>query len=153
MNVNGEFTFNGPRDVVWELLQDPDVLKQALPGARRLERTGEDTYEGVMKVGLGPVNAEFVLQVTLGDKVAPERFTMTIDSKGALGFSRGTAKVSLQEAPGGATTMRYESEMQIGGKLASIGQRVVDSAAKTMTAKGLEALQKALDARLKDGPR
>jgi uncharacterized protein len=123
-----------------------------LPGAQRLVRTAEDRYEGVMKVGLGPVvAAEFALVVALGDKVAPERFSMTIDSKGTLGFTRGTAEIQLDEVDAMTTSMRYASDLQIGGRIAAIGQRVVESAARTMTAKGLEALQRAFDDRLARG--
>lgn len=149
MTIAGTFVFRGPRAVVWDLLHDPEVLVTALPGARRLVRTGDDSYEGVMKVGLGPViAAEFAFTVTLGDQVAPERFTMTIDSQGTLGFTRGAARVELAEAEGPSTTMSYASDLQVGGRIASVGQRVVESAARAMTAKGLEALQRALDERL-----
>jgi carbon monoxide dehydrogenase subunit G len=100
-----------------------------MPGARRLVRTAEGRYEGVMKVGLGPVTAaEFALSVTLGDEVPPDRFTMTIDSQGTLGFTRGTARVELADADGPATTMTYTADLQVGGRIASVGQRVVESA-------------------------
>jgi carbon monoxide dehydrogenase subunit G len=139
--------------MVWELLQDPDVLAQAMPGAQRLVRTSEDRYEGVMKVGIGPVTAaEFSLAVTLGDKVPPERFTMSIDSKGSLGFTRGTAHVALSDAADGGTIMHYSSDLQIGGRIAAVGQRMVDSAARMMTQKGLDALQRALEERLAKSP-
>jgi carbon monoxide dehydrogenase subunit G len=150
VKVAGTFTFRGPRSVVWELLQDPDVLSKALPGTRRLVRTADDRYEGLMKVGLGPLTAEFSLSVTLADKVPPEHFTMHIDSKGGLGFARGTAVVDLADAAEGGTTMTYGSDLQIGGRIVSVGQRVVDTAARSMTEKGLEALQRALDERLAD---
>lgn len=149
MTVSGTFVFRGPRAAVWDLLHDPEVLAAAMPGARRLERTAESRYEGVMKVGLGPVTAaEFTLSVTLGDEVPPDRFTMTIDSQGTLGFTRGTARVELAETDPARTTMTYTSDLQVGGRIASVGQRVVESAARAMTAKGLEALQRALDERL-----
>jgi hypothetical protein len=120
-----------------------------MPGARRLDRTAEGRYDGVMKVGLGPVTAaEFALSVTLSDEVPPDRFTMIIDSQGTLGFTRGTARVELADAEGPATTMTYTSELQVGGRIASVGQRVVESAARAMTAKGLDALQRALEQRL-----
>lgn len=153
MKLVGTFEFRGPRALVWDLLQDPDVLVTAMPGAQRLVRVAEDRYEGVMKVGLGPMTAaEFALTVALVDKVAPERFTMTIDSKGTLGFARGTALVELDDVEGQRTGMRYTSEMQIGGRIASVGQRLVETAARSMTNKGLEALQRALDERLARTP-
>jgi hypothetical protein len=148
VKVSGTFTFRGPRAVVWELLQDPEVLSKALPGAQRLSRTSEDRYEGLMKVGLGPLTAEFSINVTLADKVPPEHFAMHIDSKGGLGFARGTAVVNLEDTADDGTAMTYSSDLQIGGRIVSVGQRVVDTAARSMTEKGLEALQRALDERL-----
>jgi carbon monoxide dehydrogenase subunit G len=152
MTLSGTFTFRGPRALVWELLQDPEVLVTVMPGAQRLSRVGDGRYQGVMKVGLGPVTAaEFALEVTLGDLAPPERFTMVIDSKGTLGFARGTANVALDEEGADRTSMRYTSELQIGGRIASVGQRVVESAAKAMTARGLQALQQAIDERMAPG--
>jgi carbon monoxide dehydrogenase subunit G len=102
-----------------------------------------------MKVGLGPLTAAaFTLNVTLGELSPPERFTMTIDSKGTLGFSRGTATVVLDESGANETTMRYSAELQVGGRVAGVGQRIIESAARAMTAKGLEGLQHAIDDRL-----
>jgi len=149
MTLSGTFTFRGPRALVWQLLQDPDVLVKVMPGAQRLVCVADGRYQGVMKVGLGPVTAaEFSLDVTLGDLAPPERFTMVIDSKGTLGFARGTANVALDEEGPDRTAMHYTSELQIGGRIASVGQRVVESAAKAMTARGLQALQQAIDDRL-----
>jgi carbon monoxide dehydrogenase subunit G len=152
MTLTGTYVFRGSRAAVWDLLQDPAVLATAMPGTQRLEKTAEDRYEGVMKVGLGPVTAaEFALTVTLRDKVAPERFTMAIDSKGSLGFTNGAATVELDAVDANTTSMRYTSDLHIGGRIAAVGQRVVEAAAKAMTAKGLEALQRALDERLARG--
>ena len=118
MIVTGTFTFQGPRETVWELLQDPDVLVKALPGAKRLTRAGEDRYEGVMQVGVGPVTAaEFAVAVAIKEKVPPARYTMDIDSKGTLGFTRGTARVELEPLAGGGTLMTYASELHVGGKI------------------------------------
>ena len=149
MTLSGTFTFRGPRAVVFELLQDPEVLIKVMPGAERLELVAENRYEGVMKVGLGPLTAAaFTLSVTLGELSPPERFAMTIDSKGTLGFSRGTATVVLDESGANETTMHYSAELQVGGRIAGVGQRIIESAAKAMTVKGLEALQHAIDDRL-----
>ena len=90
MILSGTFTFEGPRARVWEILQDPDVLAKALPGTKTLTKVGEDRYQGVMKVSVGPVTAaEFAISVELKDKVEPERFAMQIDGKGGVGFHEG----------------------------------------------------------------
>jgi carbon monoxide dehydrogenase subunit G len=147
--LEGTFTFAGPRETVWELLHDPDVLVKALPGAKRLVRAGEDRYEGVMQVGVGPVTAaEFAITVSLRDKVAPQRYAMEVDSKGAVGFGRGGARVELEALADGGTLMKYTAELQVGGKIASLGQRLLDQVAKLMTRQGLEALNQELRARL-----
>ena len=149
MILNGEFTFNGPREVVFELLQDPAVLAKALPGTKTLQKVSDDHYEGVMKVSIGPMTAaEFVVKVELRDKIAPERFAMHIDGKGALGFTTGIATIALQEAPGPVTLMTYTSDVQIGGKIAGVGQRLLESVGKMMTRQALDALNKELQARL-----
>ncbi|HYK82296.1 MAG TPA: carbon monoxide dehydrogenase subunit G [Gemmatimonadales bacterium] len=153
MIVEGTFTFPGPRETVWRLLLDPDVLVKTLPGAKRLERTGTDRYEGVMQLGVGPVTAaEFAVAVTLAEQVPPERYAMQLNGAGALGFARGTAHISLAPAPSGGTRMQYRAELHIGGKIASVGQRLLDAAAKLLTRQGLEALNRELSARLAGPP-
>jgi carbon monoxide dehydrogenase subunit G len=131
MNLNGTFVFAGPRTVVWDLLQDPVVLAKALPGTERLARTDDDRFEGALK-----------------DKVPPQRFAMQIDGKGGVGFTRGTANVELAEQPDGGTLMTYTSDVQVGGKIASVGQRLMESVGKMMMRQALEALARALHARL-----
>lgn len=149
MILSGTYTFNGPRTAVWDLLQDPAVLAKALPGTKTLTQTSEDHYEGVMKVSVGPVTAaEFAMKVELRDKVPPERFSMHIDGKGGVGFTKGVATIELQEQPGPVTVMTYSSDMQVGGKIAAVGQRLLESVGKMMAKQSLEALEKELQARL-----
>ena len=149
MIMNGTFTFTGPRQKVWDLLQDPGVLAKALPGTERLTLSGPDRYEGVMKVSVGPMTAaKFDVTVTLADKQPPERFTMQIDSKGSVGFARGSAAVTLQEQADGGTAMDYTSDVQIGGRIASVGQRLIESVSRMMMRQALEALDRELRARM-----
>ncbi|HEX2203253.1 MAG TPA: carbon monoxide dehydrogenase subunit G [Longimicrobium sp.] len=151
MIVDGEHTFPGPREAVWELLQDPEVLAKAMPGAKRLTATGDGTYEGVIRIGVGPVTAaEWSLNVALEDRVPPASYVMRVDSKGALGFTRGTANVTLEEVAEG-TRMLYHADLAIGGRVASVGQRLLDQVAKMLTKQGLSALNKEMEARLADG--
>jgi uncharacterized protein len=149
MILSGTFTFQGPRVRVWDILQDPDVLAKALPGTKTLTQAGADRYQGVMKVNVGPMSAaEFAINVELKDKIAPESFAMLIDGKGAVGFTKGTATIALEEQPGPVTVMTYTSDVQIGGKIAAVGQRLLESVGKMMTKQALEALNKELQARL-----
>lgn len=149
MIVDGEHTFPAPRAVVWDLLQDPEVLQKAMPGARALERTGDGTYAGVIRIGVGPVTAaEWSLTVELADRVPPASYVMVIDAKGVLGFTRGRAAVALSDEGDGTTRMTYSADLQVGGKVAGVGQRLLDQVAKMMTRQGLAAMGKALEARL-----
>ena len=149
MILSGTFTFDGPRLRVWDILQDPDVLAKALPGTKVLTKVAEDRYQGVMKVNVGPMSAaEFAINVELKDKVEPERFSMVIDGKGAVGFTKGTATIALDEQSGPVTVMTYTSDVQIGGKIAAVGQRLLESVGKMMTKQALEALNKELKLRL-----
>ncbi len=148
MQLNGEYTFNGPREAVWELLHDPEVLKAALPGARQLEKTGEDEYKAQLQVRVGPVNGVFATKIALTDKTPPERYTMLVDSKGQTGFGKGSALVTLIEQDAATTLMTYEATLQVGGRIASVGQRMLDTVSKSLTRQSLEAMNNALEARL-----
>jgi carbon monoxide dehydrogenase subunit G len=149
MIVEGTEVFPAPRQVVYDLLQDPDVLVKALPGAKSLTRTGDGRFEGVMSVGVGPVTAaEFSIKVELFDQAPPDRFSMRIDGKGAVGFARGMATISLTDGDAGGAVMHYRADLQIGGKIASVGQRLLDGASRTMTRQGLDALSRELESRL-----
>ena len=149
MIVKGEHTFPGPRAVVWELLQDPAVLQKAMPGARELTLVDDGVYEGVIRIGVGPVTAaEWTLKVTLRDRVPPEHYVMDVDSRGGIGFTRGSADVALDEVDETTTRMRYSADLQVGGRVASVGQRLLDQVAKMMTKQGLDAMGRELNARL-----
>lgn len=144
MRIESEFTFDVPRQTVYEGLQDPEILAGALPGTRSLERIGDDHYAGVMEVTVGPVTAaRFDVSVELRDKVEPERFDMHVDGKGAAGFVKGTAHVDLEDR-GDQTLMKYHADLQVGGRVASVGQRLLDSVGKAMSRKGLETVNDAL---------
>ncbi|HEX2189096.1 MAG TPA: carbon monoxide dehydrogenase subunit G [Longimicrobiaceae bacterium] len=152
MIVEGEYVFAGPRELVYRLLQDPEVLSEAMPGAAKLAMVGDGEYQGSIRVGVGPVTAaEWKLSVALRDRVPPESYTMQVDSSGPIGFTRGAATVVLLEVEDGSTVMRYRADLQVGGRVAGIGQRLIDQVAKMMTKLGLDALSRELRARLPAG--
>jgi carbon monoxide dehydrogenase subunit G len=152
MTLDGTFTFNGPRQTVWTLLQDPAVLARALPGTERLELVGPDQYRGVMKASVGPVTAaRFDVIVTLRDKTEPERFVVQLEGKGPLGHTRGSATIELAEAAPQQTTMRYNANVLVGGTIAAVGQRMLDSVSRSMMTQALQSLDRELKARL-DAP-
>ena len=152
MLIESEFTFDAPREAVYDGLQDPDVLASALPGTDRLELTGDDRYEGLMEASVGPVTAaRFAVVVELKNKVRPESFDMHVDGKGKAGFVNGVANVVLEESDGG-TVMKYRADLQVGGRVASVGQRLLDSVGKAMSKQGLEAVSRSLAERLAPEP-
>ncbi|HEU5220185.1 MAG TPA: carbon monoxide dehydrogenase subunit G [Gemmatimonadales bacterium] len=148
MIVEGTHTFPGPREVVWALLLDPDVLAMTMPGATSITRVSEDRYEGKMGVGIGPITAaEFDVVITMTEKIPPEQYQMQIDGRGRFGFTRGKAAVTLV-ADGDSTVMHYAADMTVGGKIAAVGQRLLDSVSRMMLKQGLEAMSAELDRRL-----
>lgn len=149
MKLEGEFTFQGNREEVWKLLQDPEILASSMPGTQKLEKIAEDEYESEMLVRVGPVNGIFTSKIVLKDKTPPQNYTMVVDSRGNAGFAKGTALVTLTEPEPGVTLMKYEAELNVGGRLASVGQRLLDTVGKSMTRQSLEAMNQALQARIK----
>jgi carbon monoxide dehydrogenase subunit G len=147
MKLEGEYTFDGPRDEVWTILRDPDVLATALPGTKSLEQVGENEYTGEMHVRIGPVSGVFSGRLTVSDEVAPESYTLSVEGKGAPGFGRGTGHVQLSELEEGRTLLKYEGDMQVGGRIAGVGQRLIDTASRSMISQGLESLNNALTAK------
>ena len=149
LTVEGSFDFEAERGAVYEALLDPTVLASAMPGSQRLDRVAPDRYRGVMKVGLGPVSAaEFVLAVSIRDAVPGEGYQLVVDARGALGFVAGNASVQLVDRSGGGTAMRYRADLHVGGTIAAVGQRLLDSAGRVMSAQGLKALNRQLKHRL-----
>ena len=149
MELRGEYTFDGPREEVWALVRDPEVLGSALPGTQELEQIGENEYAGKMHVRIGPVSGVFAGKIVVSDEVPPESYTLAVEGRGAPGFANGTGKVKLLDAEEGKTLMQYEGEMQVGGRLANVGQRLIDTASKSMVGQGLDSLNNGLKARMK----
>lgn len=148
MKVSGDFTFDAPQSEVWEALLDPEVLASVLPGCEKLDLVGENQYEGALKIKVGPVQGKFQGKIGLSDIVPPEGYAMTVDGRGAPGFVKAKAKVSLAPTAGGAkTVMTYDSDAQVGGRIATVGQRLLDSSAKAIIKQSLEGLDKVLAAR------
>jgi carbon monoxide dehydrogenase subunit G len=148
MKLEGEYIFNGPQDEVWRIIQDPDALAAALPGTKSLEQTSENEYEGEMNVRIGPVAGIFSGKIIVSNENPPESCTLTVDGKGKPGFVKGVGNVNLIAQDAKTTLMKYDGDVQIGGRLASVGQRLLDTASKSMINQGLETLNNALQARV-----
>ena len=148
MKIQGEYVFDGPREEVWELLRDPEVLATALPGTQSLTPVSESEYEGKMHVRVGPVSGAFSGRIIASDEVPPESYTLTVEGKGKAAFVKASGDVQLLDQGDGTTLMKYVGEFQVGGKLVSVGQRLIDSVSKRMLRQGLDTLNKTLQERM-----
>ncbi|WP_026304613.1 SRPBCC family protein [Kaistia granuli] len=132
MEMTGEYRIPARRDAVWRALNDPDVLRACIPGCEELTRTAEDAMSAKVVAKVGPVKATFVGNVTLTNVNPPESYTISGEGKGGVaGFAKGGADVRLAE-DGDATLLTYVVKGQVGGKLAQLGSRLIDSTAKKM---------------------
>lgn len=151
MKLEGEFVFQGTPEEVWEAILDPKVLAVALPGAKKMEKSGEDEYDSEMEIRVGPVTGVFTGKVVLRDKVFPKSYSMVVEGKGGPGFAKGTSRVDFTPQPDGSTLMKYAAEVEVGGRLASVGQRLLDTVGKSMCRQSLTAVNDALKERLAAG--
>jgi carbon monoxide dehydrogenase subunit G len=130
MTMSGEVQLAASRDVVWEKLNDPAVLKSCIPGCEELETTEEGGFRATAKIKVGPVSARFKGKVTLSDLDPPNGYKISGEGEGGVaGFAKGGATVALTDKDGG-TLLTYNVEAQIGGKLAQLGQRLINGSAK-----------------------
>jgi carbon monoxide dehydrogenase subunit G len=132
MTMNGEIQLAAPREVVWAKLNDPDVLKACIPGCEELEKTDDQGFRAAAKMKVGPVSARFRGKVTLSDLDPPNGYKISGEGEGGVaGFAKGGAKVDLADRDGG-TLLSYQVDAQIGGKLAQLGQRLINGSAKKL---------------------
>lgn len=141
----GERQLAVSRDIVWAALNDVDVLRACVPGCESINDIGGGKYEVLMQAAIGPIKARFKGTMQIADVVAPESYSLTFEGAGgAAGFARGAAHVDLVEIDQVSTLLQYRSDATVGGKLAQIGARLVDSAARVMADRFFDAFVKAL---------
>ena len=132
MDMHGELRIPAPRDEVWKRLNDPETLKNCIPGCESIEKVSDTEFTAKIVARVGPVKANFSGKVTLTDLNPPASYTITGEGTGGVaGFAKGSAKVALDDA-GGETVMRYGVQAQVGGKLAQIGSRLIDATSRKM---------------------
>jgi carbon monoxide dehydrogenase subunit G len=128
MEMTGEFRIPAPRQRVWEGLNDPEILKSVIPGCQTLEKVSDTEFTGKIVAAIGPVKATFAGKVLLSDLDPPQSYTISGEGSGGVaGFAKGSAKVNLAE-DGVGTVLNYAVQAHVGGKLAQIGSRLIDSA-------------------------
>ncbi len=144
MDMKGEYRVAAPRQKVWDALNDPEILKQCIPGCEELEATEEGGFRAVAKMKVGPVSARFKGRVTLSDLDPPNGYKITGEGEGGVaGFAKGGATVALSDKDGG-TLLTYNVEAQIGGKLAQLGQRLINGSAKKLADEFFNNIAKAV---------
>ncbi len=145
MQLVGERNLPLPREIVWAALNDMEVLKACVPGCESITEMGEGKYEVSMLTAIGPIKARFKGTIQITEPIAPQGYSMLFEgSGGAAGFARGESRVSLTEINDENTLLAYSTEAKIGGKLAQIGARLVDSAARVMADRFFDAFVKTL---------
>ena len=148
MKVQGTASLPARRDEVWELLTDPQRLAKCLPGAERLEPDGPDRYKVAMKFGIAAFSGKFQGSVELAEKKPPESLKMRVEGRGVPGFMKGEGTISLREKSG-VTEVKYEGEAQVGGVIASVGQRMIEAASKKIMQQFFDAAAAELKAAAK----
>ena len=144
MDLNDEIFINAPQDVVYAGLNDPDILKQCIPGCEELIKHSDTELEAKVVLRVGPVKAKFGGNVVLDPSKAPAGFSLSGEGNGGLaGFAKGGADVEL-EAQDGGTLMRYDVDVNVGGKIAGVGQRLLEMVSRTLTQQALDRLAKVI---------
>jgi len=145
MEMSGEYKINASREKVWEALNDPEILKQSIPGCEEIDRKSPTEMSAKVTAKVGPVKAKFSGEVELTDLDPPNGYRISGEGKGgAAGFAKGGANVTLEE-DGAGTLLKYEVDAQVGGKLAQLGARLIDGTAKKMAGQFFENFAAAVE--------
>ena len=139
MKISGSHTVAAEPDRAYAMLQDPEVLAQAMPGCESLEKTGEDEYRIKLKMVIAAISGSFEGKVRISEKTPPVSFRLEVDGTGKIGFVKGGGLLTLA-ARGEGTMVTYDGEVQIGGTIAAVGQRLIDTTSKMMIKKFFERL-------------
>lgn len=139
MKIAGKSTIDAPRDQVWEALNNMEVLARIVPGCERLEQVGENEFEGTVKIGIQSIKGTYSGKIRLEDIEPPHHYKLVAAGRSANGVVDGTGTVDLDEQDG-KTILNYSGDAQIGGTLASVGQRLIEGASKQLINQSLKAL-------------
>jgi carbon monoxide dehydrogenase subunit G len=140
------------REAVWRALRDPDILRQAIPGCDELEQVSPENMKAKVTLKVGPIKATFAGGVTLSEINAPESYVLSGEGKGGVaGFAKGAANVRLEEQDEGTTVLHYDVTAQVGGKIAQLGSRLLDSTAKRLARQFFDDFSKLVSAPAETG--
>jgi hypothetical protein len=147
----GEYEISAPQELIWEMILDSDVLARIMPGCEKLELVDENNYEGRLNIRIGPVQGVFQGKVELSDLHPPISFHILVNGRGPAGIVRGEGNLML-ETKGTATRLCYDGTVNVSGRIATVGQRLMDSSAKSILKQSLQNLEKQIQARLEPEP-
>ncbi len=139
MKISGSYTIDAPRDIVWEALNDIEVLARVVPGCERLEQVGDNEYEGTIKIGIQAIRGVYNGRIRIEDIDPPNHYKLIASGKSANGVVDGVGTVDLVSQDG-KTLLMYGGEAQVGGTLASVGQRLIEGASRQLINQSLKAL-------------
>lgn len=146
MKINGTYQISATPERVWNKVMDPIILERITPGIKTLEATGEDTYNAISEIKLGPVRASFKGSLSIRDKVVMERCLLVIDQKSKSGNVVAEIGMTLIPVEGNKTMIQYTGEARMSGLLASMGQRIMSGVVDTLSKQFFQALEKELSA-------
>lgn len=151
MHIEGSYEFKSDRELVWSALMDIEVLGSIIPGSKGLQEIGPDKYQSKLAVKVGPVSGKFESTFELADVQPPESYKLIVTGKGPAGHVAGEGTIRLEQQSE-KTVMHYAGDAKIGGKIAAVGQRLLDIAAKQIARQSLKKLARQIESRLADGP-
>ena len=152
MKISGESTINATQLQVWTALNDIEVLARVVPGCEKLEQVGENQFEGTVKLGMAGIKGVYSGKIRLEDVDAPRYYKLVAAGKGSNGVVDAVGTVELVSQPDGQTLLKYGGEAQIGGMLASVGQRLIEGAARQLIGQSLKALEQQIMQRIPAAP-
>ena len=150
VRVSGTQRVAAPRDAVWAALNDQEVLARCTPGCKRLVKTAEDRYEAELELGIAAIRGQYRGSLSITDKEPPHRYRLDIAGEGGAGFVKASLALQL-EPQGEATVLNYEGEAQVGGPIASIGQRVLGGVARMIMGQFFGNLAREMERRQREG--
>ena len=140
MKIEGTHSIEAPRERVFAALTDPSILQRCIPGCEQMEKSGDNRYNAKLTAGVGPVKGVFTATVSLSELVPPEHYKLIVEGKGQPGFVNGTGDLNLKDA-GNSTEIQYTGEVNVGGLIASVGQRMIQSTANLLAGRFFKSLE------------
>ncbi len=152
VEIEGTYEIAAPRELVWEMILDPEVLSRVMPGCEKLEKSGENEYRGKMRIKVGPVDGVYQGTLALSELRPLEGFHLAVNGRGTSGNIRGEGDVQLEAAENGRTLLKYVGQGEVSGRMATVGQRLTQSSARAITKQCLTNLDRQVEARIEPVP-